>query len=93
VFAFVVPITVIGNMLYQSIRKAEIASFLAMLRSGVVLVPIILIFYYAGFGFRGIALATPISDVISAIITLPFLLYFLLKKPKNEIINEEKKKI
>lgn len=93
IFAFVVPITVIGNMLYQSIRKSEIASILALLRSGIILIPIIIIFYYSGFGFTGLALATPISDIISALITLPFLLYFLFKKPKIEINDGENVKL
>ena len=83
-FASIIPITVLANMLYQSIRKSEIASVLAMLRSGLILIPVIIINYYAGFGFNGIALATPISDLISAFISLPFLIVFVLKKSKKE---------
>ncbi len=97
IFAFVVPVSVIANMLYQSIRKSEIASFLAMLRSGIILIPVIIILYYAGMGFKGIAMATPISDLISSLISLPFIIHFIIKCNKyyknadnnlNNTINE-----
>lgn len=66
------------NMLYQSIRKAGIASFLSMLRSGLVLIPTILIASRL-LGLTGIQMSQPISDVISGIICIPFVIYFLKK--------------
>lgn len=76
------PISISANMLYQCIRKSEIASFLAMLRSGIVFIPVLLIFE-SNFNLVGIQIAQPVSDLISAIISLPFIIVFLLKKRDN----------
>lgn len=66
------------NMLYQSIRKSAVASFLSMLRSGLVLIPTILIGSYF-FKLTGIQMAQPVSDVISGLICVPFVISFLKK--------------
>ena len=73
------PISITANMLYQSIRKSEIASFLALLRSGLVFIPILFIFE-SNLKLLGVQLSQPVSDVISALISLPFIIFFLLKK-------------
>lgn len=76
------PISVACNMLYQSIRKAAMASFMAIMRSGAVLIPVLLI---AGtfFGLDGIIMAQPISDILTGIITLPFFIMFFKKTPST----------
>ena len=76
------PISVSCNMLYQSIRKAAMASFMAIMRSGAVLIPVLLI---AGtfFGLDGIIMAQPISDIITGLISFPFFLLFLKKTPST----------
>lgn len=79
------PISITANMLYQCIRKSEIASFLAMLRSGLVFIPLIFILE-TNLKLLGIQMAQPISDVIAAIISIPFIVYFILKTPNEEII-------
>ena len=79
------PISITANMLYQCIRKSEIASFLAMLRSGLVFIPLIFILE-TNLKLLGIQIAQPISDVIAAIISIPFIVYFILKTPNEEII-------
>ncbi len=76
------PISITANMLYQCIRKSEIASFLSMLRSGLIFIPVLYIFE-ANFNLLGIQIAQPVADIISAIISLPFILYFALKKHEN----------
>lgn len=76
------PISVSVNMLYQSIRKAGIASFLSLLRSGLIFIPLILIFSKA-WGLNGILLAQPLSDFLAGAISLPFILYFLYKTPNS----------
>ena len=78
------PISITANMLYQCIRKSEIASFLALLRSGIVFIPVLYIFE-ANFNLVGIQIAQPVSDVIAALISLPFIIFFILKKHENEI--------
>lgn len=76
------PISVTVNMLYQSIRKAKIASFLSLLRSGLTFIPILLIGVHF-FNVGGIQCAQPISDILSSLISLPFGLYFLFKTPNT----------
>ena len=67
------------NMLYQSIRKAGIASFLSLLRSGLLLIPTVLIGTYLS-GLAGVQLAQPIADVLSGLIAIPFIVYFIRKE-------------
>lgn len=75
------PISVACNMLYQSIRKAAMASFMAIMRSGAVLIPVLLV--ASNFGLEGIIMAQPISDIITGIICFPFFLMFLKKTPST----------
>ena len=77
------PISVTANMLFQSIRKNFIASILATLRSGAILIPTLLIFSFTDLGFTGIALAQPISDIIASAISIPFIILFIIKTPNN----------
>ena len=86
IFLVLSPINIVTNMLYQSIRKSEVASLLSMLRSGIILIPTIIILYSMGLGFNGIALSTPIADAISAVISIPFIIYFVLKVKNEEEI-------
>ncbi len=80
--ALFMPLSIPVNMLYQSIRKAGISSFLALLRSGLFLIPLL----YLGshfLGFTGIQLAQPITDVLCGLTSIPFMLYFLKKTPDS----------
>lgn len=78
-----VPFSVSVNMLYQSIRKAAISSFLSMFRSGLAFMPVLVAGTYL-FGLKGIQVAQPIADVITGIISIPFILHFLYKTPDGE---------
>ena len=62
------------------------ASFLASCRQGIIYIPLIFLLEYL-FGINGIALTQPISDIITALITIPFCFYFfnILKKKENEL--------
>ena len=71
-------------MLYQSIGKAEAASFLSLLRSGLTFIPAIYI-NAAIWGLEGILWAQPTADIISALVSLPFIIYFLQKKFDVEV--------
>lgn len=66
------------NMLFQSTRNAKIASFLALLRSGIALLPVLFVASRIG-GLTGIQLSQPISDIITGLVNIPFLLYFIKK--------------
>ena len=81
------PISVTTNMLYQSIRKSTIASFLALLRSGLTLIPMLFLLS-ALFNLKGIQSAQPVADILTSLISLPFMIYFLFKTPNS--IEEEK---
>ena len=83
------PLSVTANMLYQSIRKSGVASFLALLRSGLIFIPTLFILRYS-FGLTGIQLAQPISDIISSLISIPFILHFIYKTPNTIQIDMEK---
>lgn len=72
------------NMLYQSIRKSGTASFLALLRSGLVFIPVLIIASRIA-GLNGIIAAQPISDMITAFISLPFIIAFLKKTPNDAV--------
>lgn len=85
------PLSVPVNMLYQSIREAGVASFLALMRSGLAFIPVLLIFS-AAFELNGILLAQPVADAITGLICIPFIIAFLRrpdasdgeKKPMDE---------
>ena len=70
-------------MLYQSIRRAGIASLLSLLRSGAIFIPVLLILHRL-FGLTGIQLAQPVADAITGLASIPFMLYFLKTTPNDE---------
>lgn len=76
------PITLYGNMLFQSIGRTRAATFLAAVRSGLVLIPTIYIMNML-FGLSGLEKAQSISEIISAIISLPFIYYFFKHQPQD----------
>lgn len=81
------PISVASNMLYQSIRKAAMASFMAVMRSGAVLIPVLLVANALG-GLDGIIMAQPISDILTGLITLPFFFMFFKRTPSTKAAKE-----
>jgi len=76
------PIFVPINMLYQSIRKAGIASLLALMRSGALLIPTLLIMSAVN-GLTGITMAQPIADILTGIVSTPFGVMFVKKHPQE----------
>lgn len=72
------PVSIVSNMLFQSTFQSGKASFLSMLRSGLAFIPL-LILLENRFQLVGIQIAQPIADVISSLISLPFMLNFLIK--------------
>lgn len=77
------PLSIPVNMLYQSIRKAGVSSFLSMLRSGLLLIPSLLITTHF-FGLYGVMVSQPIADVIAGLVSVIFVLYFIKTLPKDE---------
>ena len=77
------PLFIPLNMNYQSIRKAGMASFLALLRSGLLFIPL-LFATTALWGITGIQISQPISDVLTGIISLPILIHFFRNTPSYD---------
>ena len=80
---FLQPVIVAGNMLFQSIGKSGRATFLACCRQGVFFIPLILTLPRM-FGLLGIEICQPISDVLTFVVTVPFLFPFLHQLVKME---------
>lgn len=82
---FFQPLAVCANMMFQSIGKNGIATILSMLRSGVCLIPTLLLLS-ATLGLTGIEIAQPVSDVLTFVISVPFVVRFLktLKELEQE---------
>jgi len=81
---FFQPIVICTNMLFQSIGENKKATFVSMLRSGLLFIPTILISNYY-FGLLGIQFAQAAADVMSFFVTLPLVIKFLQKLPKEEV--------
>ena len=80
---FLQPVIVAGNMLFQSIGKSGRATFLACCRQGVFFIPLILTLPRM-FGLLGIEICQPIADVLTFVVTVPFLFPFLHQLIKME---------
>jgi putative MATE family efflux protein len=74
------PVSMYGNMLFQSIGKAKTATFLAAIRSGISLIPCVLILN-ALFGLSGIEMSQAVAEIISAAVSFPFEMIFLKSLP------------
>lgn len=78
-----VPVSLCGNMLFQSIGKSGRATFLSSIRSGVIFIPALLILSRV-LGLFGIQISQALSDLISAAITMPMVLAFFNTLPEDE---------
>lgn len=82
---FFQPLSVCANMMFQSIGKNGVATFLAMLRSGLFLIPTLLVLS-AMLGLTGIEIAQTVADILTFMVSVPFVIRFLkkLKTLENE---------
>jgi len=82
------PLSVPVNMLYQSIRKAGVSSFLSLMRSGVMFIPTLLITTRV-LGITGIQISQPLADVLTGLVSIPFIVIFVKKhkKAKEEVVS------
>ncbi len=83
VFLIFLPVSVVGNMLFQSIGKSMTALILACLQSGLLFIPLCITMAHF-FGIQGIESAQPIAYFFSATISLPITMRFLNKLPEDE---------
>jgi putative MATE family efflux protein len=77
------PISLAGNMLFQSIGKGVTGTILASIRSGLVFIPLVIIFSRT-MGLLGIQLAQPVSDLVASVVTIPFITHFFRTLPSEE---------
>ncbi len=71
------------NMLYQSTRQAALSSFLSILRSGLTFIPMLLITTKL-WGLTGIQISQPLADVLTGLISIPFVMNFMRKPLVDE---------
>lgn len=76
------PLSICSNMLFQSIGENKKATFLSMLRNGILFIPAITILT-GFFGVLGIELAQPIADVMAFFITAPMSIPYLRRLPED----------
>ena len=79
---FFMPFSLCGNMLFQSIGQSGKATFLSMIRSGLVFIPVLWILSYL-IGLFGIQTSQTIADGIAAAITIPMVVRFLRRMPED----------
>lgn len=93
---WILPATVVGNMMFQSIGKRIPAILLSALQNGIAFMPMIYLLPYLfekfnGNGLLGIELAQPAAYIITALVTLPCTVIFLSKLPKDGVETVTKK--
>ncbi len=76
------PFSVPVNMLYQSIQKPTISSILSLFRNGLITIPLLLICVPL-LGLPGVQMAQPCADVLSGLISIPFIWHFVKKHPNE----------
>ncbi len=76
------PLTICSNMLFQSIGENKMATFLSMLRSGILFIPILLILTKF-FGLFGVQSAQAIADVLAFFVSAPLVINFLKSLPQD----------
>ena len=81
------PLSIPINMLYQSTRRAGVASFLSLLRSGALLIPTLLITVHL-WGLTGIQISQPIADVLAGLVSIPFIVHNVRKKEDCQNVNK-----
>ncbi len=77
------PLTICSNMLFQSIGENKKATFLSMLRSGLLFIPILLIMTKF-FGLLGVQSAQAIADVLAFFVCIPLIQQFFKNLPKDQ---------
>jgi Na+-driven multidrug efflux pump len=77
------PLTICANMLFQSIGENKKATFLSLLRSGILFIPVLLILTKL-FGLFGVQSSQAIADVLAFFISAPLVLYFLKNLPEDQ---------
>ena len=84
VFSLVfIPFTINSTMIQQSTGHSLIATFLSLLRSGIIFLPLLAILSHT-MGLVGIEMTQPLADVITALICIPFTIIFFRNLAQKE---------
>lgn len=86
---FFQPLSVCANMMFQSIGKNKIATFLSILRSGLFFIPVLLILSKL-FGLTGVEISQTVADVMTFVVSLPFAVSFMRQL---KTLEQEQKKV
>lgn len=81
--AFFQPFSVVSNMMFQSVGRSREASFLATLRSGLIYIPLLVILPQF-LGLLGIQCAQMWSDILTALICIPYVRRFFREIPAQD---------
>lgn len=73
------PLSIPVNMLFQSTRQVKASAFLSMLRSGLMFIPTLMI-TTSLWGITGIQISQPAADILTGLVSIPFVVHFLRKK-------------
>ena len=79
---FCMPFSLCGNMMFQSIGQSGKATFLSMIRSGLVFIPVLWILSQT-IGLLGIQMSQTIADAVAAAITIPMVVKFFRAMPED----------
>ena len=79
---FCMPFSLCGNMMFQSIGQSGKATFLSMIRSGLVFIPVLWILSQT-IGLLGIQMSQTIADAVAAAITIPMVVQFFRAMPED----------
>ena len=76
------PLASFGAMMFQAIGESGIATILSALRSGGVLIPVIVLFSYL-WGLKGLEIAQAVSEILSGLFSIPFIFRSVHRFPKD----------
>ena len=79
---FFQPLSICSNMMFQSIGENKKATFLSMLRNGILFIPTILILTNV-FGLFGVQVSQALADVLAFVVTLPLVVAFFKTLPED----------
>ena len=79
---FFQPLALCANMLFQSIGANRQATFIAVLRSGVYFIPLLVILPHF-IGLTGVQIAQTIADILTFLTAAPFVIWFFRRLPED----------
>lgn len=79
----ILPLSVSGNMLFQSTGQARSATFLASCRQGIFFLPLAFVLPNI-WGLTGVELIQPVADILSVLVSVPLVLAFFRQMKRTQ---------